>query len=88
MQHRLDKITSVGLPIWITELDVTETNRDARADAYDDLITCYFAHPAIEGIMLWGYVDVQHWRAQAALWEQVPGGTDYVVSHMILICVM
>lgn len=75
-QTRLDRLATVGLPIWITELDVENVNKAARADGYDDAVTLYFAQPEVEGILLWGFHDGHHWKPDAALFE----GVDYTVS--------
>ena len=77
LQTRLDRLSSIGLPIWVTELDVENVDRDARADGYDDAVTLYFSHPNIDGILLWGFHDGHHWKPDAALFE----GEDYIVSY-------
>ena len=69
---------SAGKPLWITELDIEIEDRDARADAYDDVTTLYFSDPNIDGILLWGFSDQHHWRPNAALFE----GDDFVVNNL------
>ena len=76
MQDRLDRLSVLDLPIWITELDVEAVDRDVRADGYDDAVTLYFSYPLIGGVLLWGFHDGHHWKPDAALFE----GEDYVVS--------
>lgn len=56
-QYRLDKISQSGLPIWITELSILESNDVDKASALDDVMTLYFSHPAVEGVLLWGFWD-------------------------------
>jgi len=29
-----------------------------------------FAHPAVKGIMMWGFWEGRHWRPEAALWRK------------------
>ncbi|KAF5807833.1 putative endo-1,4-beta-xylanase [Helianthus annuus] len=51
----LDKLGKTGLPIWFTELDVCSMNEHVRADDLEVMMREAFAHPAVEGIMLWGF---------------------------------
>ena len=67
IKERLDKIASLGLPIKVTELDfgtwdqgMTLTEK-GQADAYEKFIRSAFSHPAINGIVLWGFWDNRHW---------------------------
>ncbi|XP_076077303.1 anti-sigma-I factor RsgI6-like [Mytilus galloprovincialis] len=57
LKYRLDKVAEVGLPIWITELSILDTNANDKATALDDVMTLYFSHPAVEGVLLWGFWD-------------------------------
>lgn len=59
VEYRLNKVAEVGLPLWITELTVDDTNENNKADQLEDLLTLYFSHPLVEGVLLWGYSD-QH----------------------------
>jgi hypothetical protein len=43
----------LGIPIWITELDVTADNEHVRADDLEVILREAFAHPKWEGIVLW-----------------------------------
>lgn len=54
----LDKIGILGLPIWFTELDVSSINEHMRADDLEVMLREGFAHPAVEGIMLWGFWEL------------------------------
>ncbi|XP_076899552.1 endo-1,4-beta-xylanase 1-like [Bidens hawaiensis] len=51
----LDKLGKTGLPIWFTELDVSSVNEHVRADDLEVMMREAFAHPGVEGIMLWGF---------------------------------
>ncbi|KAI7745462.1 hypothetical protein M8C21_010478 [Ambrosia artemisiifolia] len=51
----LDKLAITGLPIWFTELDVCSSNEHVRADDLEVMMREAFAHPSVEGIMLWGF---------------------------------
>jgi endo-1,4-beta-xylanase len=67
IKERLDKIASLGLPIKVTELDFgtwdqgMTLSEKGQADAYEKFIRSAFSHPAINGIVLWGFWDNRHW---------------------------
>ncbi|KAL6594665.1 hypothetical protein ACP70R_048403 [Stipagrostis hirtigluma subsp. patula] len=63
----LDKLSAAGLPIWITELDVTEPDEALRADDLEMVLREAYAHPAVEGVMLWGFMEGRMWRPDAYL---------------------
>eukprot|EP00252_Welwitschia_mirabilis_P019005 TRINITY_DN4286_c0_g2_i2.p1 TRINITY_DN4286_c0_g2~~TRINITY_DN4286_c0_g2_i2.p1 ORF type:complete len:888 (-),score=118.99 TRINITY_DN4286_c0_g2_i2:276-2939(-) len=65
----LNKLATLGLPIWFTEMDVYSSNEYLRADDLEVMLREAFAHPAVEGIMLWGFWDLAMSRAQAHLVE-------------------
>ncbi|CAJ1973506.1 unnamed protein product [Sphenostylis stenocarpa] len=54
----LDKLGTLGLPIWFTELDVSSTNEYVRADDLEVMLREALAHPAIDGVMLWGFWEL------------------------------
>jgi hypothetical protein len=71
IQTRLDKMAQFGLPIWVTEFDVERADENARADALETFLRSAYSHPAVEGIMLWGFWAGAHWRGpDAALVDQ------------------
>ncbi|KAI3846732.1 hypothetical protein MKW92_002163 [Papaver armeniacum] len=63
----LDKLGILGLPIWFTELDVSAANEYVRADDLEVMLREGFAHPAVEGIMLWGFWELFMSRDNAHL---------------------
>lgn len=54
----LDKLEILGLPIWFTELDVAASNEHVRADDLEVMLREAYAHPSVEGIMLWGFWEL------------------------------
>lgn len=69
-QKRLDEMASASFPLWVTELSIDGfQDREMRADAYDDVVTLFYSHPAIKGILLWGFSDNHHPRPDCALFE-------------------
>lgn len=65
-----DRFAVFGLPIKITELDIEHPDPQVQADYMRDFLTVTFSHPAINGIVLWGFWEGQHWRPQRALWAR------------------
>uniref|UniRef100_M8CZM5 Uncharacterized protein n=1 Tax=Aegilops tauschii TaxID=37682 RepID=M8CZM5_AEGTA len=59
----LDKLAATELPVWITELDVSAADEAVRADDLEVVLREAFAHPAVEGIMLWGFMQGHMWRS-------------------------
>lgn len=59
---RLDMLATLNLPIWITEYDTANPDPVARADALEALYRSAFSHPAVEGILMWGFWAGAHWR--------------------------
>ncbi len=67
----LDKLGQFGLPVKITEFDL-HYNGMTDAEQAEQLRRFYrvcFAHPAVEGIYMWGFYENAHWRQRAALWR-------------------
>ncbi|CAL9778504.1 unnamed protein product [Musa acuminata subsp. burmannicoides] len=63
----LDKLGILGLPIWFTEVDVSAANEYVRADDLEVMLREAYAHPAVEGIMLWGFWELFMSRDNAHL---------------------
>ncbi|KAL7142028.1 hypothetical protein ABFS83_08G095000 [Erythranthe nasuta] len=63
----LDKLAILGLPIWFTELDVSSENEFVRGDDLEVMLREAFAHPAVEGVVLWGFWEMFMSRDNAHL---------------------
>ncbi|XP_046372916.2 endo-1,4-beta-xylanase 1-like isoform X1 [Haliotis rufescens] len=66
IKKHLDIISEAGLPIWVTEFDVMASDEHTRADWYETALRAFYGHPAVEGIMLWGFWSKRHWRGEPA----------------------
>jgi len=80
---RLDMLAETGLPIWLTEVSFKTPDKLLRAEALERLFLTVFAHPAVDGVMLWGFWQNRHWLgADAALigrdWTMLPAGRSLV----------
>ncbi|MFA5293606.1 MAG: endo-1,4-beta-xylanase [Phycisphaerae bacterium] len=58
----LDKLGKFNLPIWITEFDVKQVDPNLRANDLEDFYRISFSHPAVGGVMMWGFWQGSHWR--------------------------
>ncbi len=70
VQSTLDRLAQFDLPIKITEYDFNTSDEQAKAKHLRDFYTICFAHPAVEGILMWGFWEGAHWRPGAALWKR------------------
>ncbi|ESO89265.1 hypothetical protein LOTGIDRAFT_106033, partial [Lottia gigantea] len=62
IKARLDVLAQTGLPIWITELDVMAADENKRAQFYETALRSLYGHPAVKGIVFWGFWSKRHWR--------------------------
>ncbi|PNX74795.1 putative endo-beta-xylanase C-like protein [Trifolium pratense] len=50
----LDKLATLDLPIWLTEIDISNTlDQDTQAIYLEQVLREGFSHPSVNGIMLW-----------------------------------
>jgi GH35 family endo-1,4-beta-xylanase len=66
LQGILDKLSTLNLPIWITEYDSFTADEYKRADNLENLYRTAFSHPSVEGIIMWGFWERVHWRGREA----------------------
>ena len=66
----LDTLARFDLPIKITEFDMNTKDEAAKARGVEALYRVCFAHPAVEGVLMWGFWQGRHWRPDAALWKK------------------
>lgn len=52
---RLDELSSLNIPIWITEFDVADPDPEVRADQLEMFYRLAYSHPEVEGILLWDF---------------------------------
>ncbi|MCS7033157.1 MAG: endo-1,4-beta-xylanase [Phycisphaerae bacterium] len=69
MIELLNRFADIGLPIRITEFDIAAEDQQLQADYLRDFFTAAFSHPSVDGIVLWGFFQKNHWKPQAALWD-------------------
>jgi GH35 family endo-1,4-beta-xylanase len=63
---RLDQLSVLGLPIWITEYDAVDSDPVERGEKLESCYRAAFSHPSVEGILMWGFWGGNHWRGPDA----------------------
>lgn len=64
----LERFAAHGKALKLTEFDVdTGADEQMQADFLRDTMTIAFSHPAMEGVVMWGFWEGRHWRKPAAL---------------------
>jgi endo-1,4-beta-xylanase len=66
MVRNLDSLTTTGLPIQVTELDIDGPSDAIQLQDYQRIFPALYEHPGVEGITLWGWRPGL-WRASANL---------------------
>lgn len=58
--QQLDRFATLGLPIQITEFDIDTPDEQLAADFTRDFTTAVFSHPAVTGMVQWGFWEPAH----------------------------
>ncbi|KAK4788470.1 hypothetical protein SAY86_019789 [Trapa natans] len=54
MRAVIDKLATLGLPIWLTEVDISNKfDKDSQAAHLEEVLREGFSHPSVNGIMMW-----------------------------------
>jgi endo-1,4-beta-xylanase len=96
LQNALDKLAQFHLPLRITEFNfpgqrskyynqrgahLSDAEEQAKAKAIVDYYRICFAHPAVEGILMWGFWEGANWIPQSSLyrrdWSPTPAAEAY-----------
>jgi GH35 family endo-1,4-beta-xylanase len=67
---KLDRFATLGLPIQITEFDVDTADAELQQAYTRDFLTTIFSHPAVTGVISWGFWEGSHWKPRAAFWDR------------------
>ncbi len=62
VKRNIDKLAATGLPIFITEYDIGESNDANQKRIMEEQFTMFWNHPKIVGITYWGYIVGRTWR--------------------------
>jgi endo-1,4-beta-xylanase len=96
LKRSLDRLAELGLPICVTEFNfpgqrsrhygkrgatLTEEEEQAKAKALTEYFRICFAHPAVKGILLWGFWEGANWIPVSSLyrrdWTPTPAAQAY-----------
>ncbi|MGA8658196.1 MAG: endo-1,4-beta-xylanase [Chthoniobacterales bacterium] len=67
IRSSLDRLGSVGLPVYISELDVNIADDDVQLERYKSLFPILWQNSAVKGVTLWGYKQNHIWKSHAYL---------------------
>jgi endo-1,4-beta-xylanase len=67
IQRNLDSLAELGLPIYVSELELREADDLAQLYLYRDVFPILWQHPSVKGMTLWGYKAGEMWRDTAEL---------------------
>ena len=70
IKNSLDRLARFGLPIRITEFDIDTADQKSKARCLEDFYRVCFSHPAVDGILMWGFWEGRHWCPRAAPWNK------------------
>ncbi|NLY01706.1 MAG: energy transducer TonB [Rhodopirellula sp.] len=78
----LDRFAKFGIPLQVTEHDIDVTDEQLQADYTRDFLTAMFGHPAVKGLLTWGFWEGRHWRPNGAYfrrdWSIKPAGQAWL----------
>lgn len=96
LQHALDRLAEFKLPIRVTEFNfpgqrskyyqnrgarLTDDEEQAKAKAIVEYYRICFAHPAVQGILMWGFWEGANWIPVSSLyrrdWTPTPAAKAY-----------
>jgi len=100
LKESLDSLGQFGLPVRITEFNMPgqrsryykvkslELNEEEEAQKAEDIVDYYricFAHPAVEGILMWGFWEGANWIKTSSLYHRDWSPTPALEAYQDLI---
>jgi endo-1,4-beta-xylanase len=67
IQTNLDALAELGLPIYVSELDLEAADDEVQLEYYQRVFPLLWEHEAVAGVTLWGYRAGQMWKPNAYL---------------------
>jgi GH35 family endo-1,4-beta-xylanase len=78
MLNILGRFAKIGLSISVTEHDIDTEDEQFQADFTRDFLITTFSHPAVVGVLTWGFWEGSHWKPNGAYyrkdWSIKPAG--------------
>lgn len=66
MKSNLDKLAATGLPIYVSELDITGDDA-TQLQRYQEKFPVLWEHPGVKGVTLWGWIEGTTWASNTHL---------------------
>jgi GH35 family endo-1,4-beta-xylanase len=100
VRNALDRLAEFKLPVRVTEFNfpgqhsryygkrdvrLTDEEELAKAKAITDYYRICFAHPAVEGILMWGFWEGANWIPQSSLYRRDWSGTPAAAAYRDLV---
>ena len=85
VQRNLDELAKFNLPIKLTEANFIFDDEKTQAEQLQKLFPIYFAHPAVEAILFWGFWEGAHWQPKSALWKKDWTPTPQAIAYRDLV---
>jgi len=100
LRQALDKLAETGLPICVTEFNfpgqrssvynhrdvkLTDAQEQAKAKALTDYYRICFAHPGVQGILMWGFWEGANWIPQSSLYRRDWTPTPATIAYRDLV---
>ncbi|HEX5056857.1 MAG TPA: endo-1,4-beta-xylanase, partial [Gammaproteobacteria bacterium] len=61
LSSNLNKVAALGLPIYITEYDIAQTNDQTQLSIMQQQFPLFYNHASVKGVTFWGYVVGATW---------------------------
>ena len=84
---KFDRFARFGLPLFISEFDISVDRNDPdevalQADFTRDFLIACFSHPSVDTFISWNFWEGRHWKPSAAYynmdWSLRPNGEAYM----------
>ncbi|WP_437585800.1 endo-1,4-beta-xylanase [Sorangium sp. So ce1000] len=69
----IDRFADMGLPVYITELDIDLADDEEQRRVMEEQFTMLYSHSAVKGITFYGYIVGSTWRSNTGVMR--PDGT-------------
>jgi endo-1,4-beta-xylanase len=67
VETNLNRLAATGLPIYISELDISFADDARHAQRLRDVFSIFWSHPSVVGVTHWGHLQGRTWRPNAYL---------------------
>ena len=67
IEANLNKLASLGLPIYISEWDIAEEDDEQQLTIMQQQLPIFYNHPSVAGITYWGYIEGQQFTSNVYL---------------------